>query len=278
MQRFSYVTVIASAFFLLFPGCSGEKENTPQPPPPNLIKVGDLAPVKPPVPAKLIQTVELEFCILEMPQRNIQWLFSEVWPLLYDRPVRPNDPDVFAANLFQFGFGEQQMWHTIATLLESADTIVERRTKIKLDFGQFDELVVDRIDTKMNLFYLRSNLEIEPFHIDRGQFVFKVTASPEPGIRGICRLQATPVYMPFRLPDKPEAKEDISIESLGFAVNMSPGDFFILGPKPDFATVLQNETAETGATGEKSIAHFLFTDPQKSKIRLFAVFCTGISD
>jgi hypothetical protein len=185
---------------------------------------------------------------------------------------------VFAANSFKFGFGEQQMWYTIADLLEPAGTIVERRIKMKLDYGQIDEFIIERVDTKMNLFYLKSNLEIKSLDIDQGQFVFKIMASPVTGIRGICRLEATPVYMPVKLSTDKELKENISIDSLGFAVNMGPGDFFILGPQPEYAKLVRDETTDMNTAGEKSLTNFLFTNPEKNKVRLFAVFCTGISD
>jgi hypothetical protein len=281
MKKVRCLIVIVVIILLNFLGCSPKKGKTPQtPPPPTNIRLGDIVPVRPPAATKPMQTVEFEFCILEIPQRNIDRLAIDVWPALYTKPVQPNDHEAFIANSLKVGFGERQMWPTIAEMLESAGTILERKTRLYLDFGQIDEFVIDRIHTKTNLFYLQPNLEIKSLLLDRGQLVLKVKTSPVPAVRGLNQLQATTVFMPIKRTEEKNSteKQDITIESLGFSVNMSPGDFFILGPQPDYAVVLQDEITEANSAGEKSIANFLFAEPEKSKMRIFVVFCTGISD
>ncbi len=245
-------------------GCSDTDKK--QPPTTN-IKLGDLAPVNPVGPVRPIQTVAFDFFSIELPAENIGEL-SDIWPMLYTKPVRLTDPGAFSANSFRLVFGEPQMWARTATLLESAGGGLAGRVGLLLDYGQTDDFIITQINDKTDVSYLTSDLAIESLTAQSGRLVLKVTVSPVAGVRGVCDLKAMPVFIPTRSRDsteEPAKMEETALDTLGFTVEMSPGDFFLLGPA-------------NYPSSANSLGSLFFTTAKNKKIRLYAVFCSDISD
>jgi len=264
MLRFGAITAYILTALLLLAGCSAKDKTEP---PITDIRLGDLAPINPTVPARPVQTVLFDFYSLQLPQRNIAAL-SDIWPTLYTKPVRLTDPDAFAANSFQLVFGEVQMWQQTATLLESAGGRCTDKLRLVLDCGQIDDLVIAAVSQSTDISYLTSSLSIESISAPPGQLLLKVQVLPVAEARGLCNLNARPVFVPDRSPTPDKnvtAPQDVSFDALGFSVQMSPGDFLLMGPS-------------TRPSGTDSLGSLFFTTAEHTQIRLHAIFCSGITD
>ncbi len=264
MLRLAPTTVYTLIVLVMLAGCSGEDKN--KPPAPD-IKLGNLAPINPIGPIRPIQTVAFDFYTIELPAESAD-LLSDIWPMLYTKPVRLTDPAAFAANSFRLVFGEPQMWQKTAALLESAGGRPVASVRLLLDYGQTGDFVVTRIREKTNIFHLTSDLSIDSLTAPRGRLVLRVRVSPVAGVRGLCDFNAMPVFIPARsrtfLEDSTKI-EDVALETLGFTVEMSPGDFFLMGPA--------NYPSSTNSLGS-----LFFTTAKNEKIRVYAVFCSNITD
>jgi hypothetical protein len=65
---------------------------------------------------QLLKTINLDIHIFEMPIEDINVL-NVVWQMMYTKPLQFNDYEAFKANSFSIGFGQIQMWNTIANVL-----------------------------------------------------------------------------------------------------------------------------------------------------------------
>lgn len=265
MLRLGLTTAYILTSLMLLTGCSGQKKEEA---PVADIKLGDLAPVGPIGTVMRTQTVAFDFYKLDLPAANIQKL-SDIWKMLYTRPVRLADPAAFAANYFRLVYGESQMWDKTAEMLQSAGAKEAAKISMLLDYGQFDNLVIARIRKKENMFYFTRKLEIEPVKAEPGHIVLKINATAVPGVRGVCDLNATPVLMPRQLPtlemDPTAGTGQVDLPLLGFTVQMSPGSFLLIGP----TSYPQNK---------KLFSNRFFIPRRESRIRVYVIFCRSITD
>ena len=264
MLRSGAITAYILTALLLLTGCPAKDKTEP---PITDIRLGDLAPINPTVPARSVQTVAFDFYGLRLPAENITVL-SDIWLTLYTKPLRLADPDAFAANSFKLVFGEAQMWQKTATLLESAGARAAGNVRLILDYGQADDVAISQTDEKTSISYLTANLTIESLAAQGGQLVLKVKVAPVAGARGVCDFSAIPVFIPVGPKASDEnsaAAEDISFDALGFSVQMGPGDFLLMGPLRYPSTA-------------NSLGGLFFTTAQERTICLYAIFCSGITD
>jgi hypothetical protein len=259
-------TTIAYALFILamLAGCSRTDKNEP---PDTNVKLGDLAPIRPIGPISSIKLVAFDLYTIELPAESTNRI-SDIWSMLYTKPVRLAAPSAFAENSFQVVFGEPQMWPRTAALLESAGAGLAGKTKLFLDYGQTDEFVITQINSEAHITYLTPDSAIESLTARPGRLVLRVMVSPAAAARGLCDFNAVPVLIPdvsHTPTDAPPKIEDVVFENLGFTVEISPGDFFLLGP------VMYPASAN-------SLGSLFFTTAKYKKIRVYAVFCSGIMD
>ena len=265
MLRLGPTTAYTLISLMLLAGCSGpNKKETPVAD----IKLGDLAPVGHIGTVMRTQTVAFDFYKLELPAANIQKL-SDIWKILYTRPVRLADPAASAANYFRLVYGESQMWDKTAEILQSAGAKETAKISMLLDYGQTDDLVIARIRKKENMFYFTRKLEIEPVKAEPGHIVLKVNATAVPRVRGVCDLNVTPVLLPKKQPtvdvDPTAGTGQVDLPLLGFIVQMSPGSFLLIGP----TSYPQNK---------KLFSNRFFIPRRESRIRLYVIFCRSITD
>ena len=189
------VPTTAYIFILLtlLTGCSGTNKKLP---PTSSIKFSDLVPANPASPPK---TAAFEFYTIELPAENTDRL-SDVWSMLYTKPVRLTNPRASSANDFKLVFGEIQMWQRTAALLESAGAALIERTRLVLDYGQIKDFSITKITSETKMSYLASDLTIETLTAQPGRLVLRLSVSPVPGERGVCTFNAMPVLIPAIIP------------------------------------------------------------------------------
>jgi hypothetical protein len=261
MLRLATTTVYTLIVLIMLAGCSGTKDK--QPSASANIKLSDLIPVNPASPAK---TAAFDFYTIELPAENTDRL-SDIRSMLYTKPVRLTDPRALSANDFELVFGEIQMWQKTAAMLESAGAALIVRTRLILDFGQIKDFIITQIRNETKVSYLKPDLTIESSTVQSGRLVLRLSVSPVSGERGVCNFNATPALIPdiSTNPTEEQRIEETVFENLAFTVEMSPSDFFLMGP-----------ASYPGITN--SIGNLFFTTQQGQKIRVYTIFCSGISE
>ena len=260
MLRLAQTTAYTLIVLTLFTGCSGTNKKQP---PTSSIKLSDLVPANPVSPVK---TAAFDVYTIELPAENIDQL-SDIWSILYTKPVRLTDPRAWSANDFKLVFGEIQMWQRTASLLESAGAALIENNRLLLDYRQFKDFRIIQTTSETKVSYLTSDLMIKHVMVQSGRLVLRLSVSQVSGERGVCSFKAVPVLIPTLTHDANETThkiEDKVFDDLAFSVEMSPSDFFIMGP--------------VGYPGTNSLGNLVFTTAQGRKIRVYTVFCSGTSE
>jgi hypothetical protein len=260
MLRLAPTIAYTLIVLVLLTGCSGTNKKQP---PTSSIKLSDLVPANPVSPAK---TAVFKFYTIELPAENIDRL-SDIWSMLYTKPIQLTNPRASSANDFKFVFGEIQMWQRIAEMLESAGAALIEKNKLLLDYGQIKDFTITQINSETKVSYITSDLTIGSLTVKSGRLVLRLSVSPIPGERGVCSFNATPALIPDIPPDaneQPQKTEEKVFDALAFTVEMSPSDFFLMGPE--------------SYPGTNSLGNLVFTTAQGRKIWVYTVFCIGLSE
>jgi hypothetical protein len=231
------------------------------------VKISDLAPssdANHPA-SRLLKTINLDIHIFEMPIENINVL-NVVWQMMYTKPLQFNDYDAFKANSFSIGFGQIQMWNTIANVLRDAGGKKIETVSLLLPDGETNDFTIARLNKEQTIFYISTAGSMEGATIGPGKLALRIKVEKIPGSRGVCEVNAQPVFPSPITSPIPQLAAKFLFTSAGFGLKMSPGDFVLLGP-------------------EKYIGHqitlgsLFFSRPgRKPSVRMFLLVCTGIID
>jgi hypothetical protein len=268
MTRFFQIMVFLCTAVLLT-GCKAPEEEKPVW---EQVKISDLATpsdVNQPG-SRLLKTINLDVHIFEMPAEDTNTL-NIVWQMMYAKPLQFNDYDAFCANSFSIGFGQIQMWSTIANVLRDAGGEHIETDSLLLSDGETKDFTITRLNKEQTVFYISSAGSMEGATVGRGKLALRIKVKKIPGSRGICQVNVQPVFTPPiqspipQLAERAKAAEFL-FTSTGFGLKMSPGDFVLLGP-------------------EKYIGHqitlgsLFFSIPKpKPTVRMFLFICTRIID
>lgn len=251
-----------------------------------IVKIGDLAPSygdKPPQ-TELLKTINFDLHIFEVPADNIDML-DDIWRMLYIRPLRFNDYRVFSNNSFSARFGQIQRWDKIQELLLAADAQLITKVTLFLSDGQAQTITVIGLDSPRTVFFTSISGSREGANIGPGILALRVKAQKVPAFRGVCDLTAHPVFsVPIKsavpqLTDRGKFREFPFI-CAAFGLNMSPGDFVMLGPKE----YISDQTDLCGLFFSNPQGSLFFSETvrkpleYKPTIRIFVLFCTRIID
>jgi hypothetical protein len=261
--------VLLSCATLLLTGCNSSEETDAFW---HKVKIGDLVPPHDADrPASLLlKTISFNNYIFEIPAENID-ILDNIWPMLYTKPLRLNDADAFKANFFSAGFGQVQMWDKIRDLLFAANAKKTETTSLLLSDGHTSDIVVAELDSEQTIFYISTSGSMEGTTIGPGILALRIKAEKVPGSRGVCEVDAKPVFpSPIRtqIPRLAPREKfgEFLFTSAGFKLKMSPGDFVILGP-------------EKYISHQITLGSLFFSRPKpKPVVRVFLFVCTGIID
>lgn len=254
---------------LLLIGCDSTGENKPVW---EQVKLADLAPshVDEKAENQLLKTINFNIYIFETPAENADKL-NAVWPILYTKPMRFNDKSAFNANSFLAGFGDAQMWNPVADLLRIAGSKrIEKISLLLLD-GNANDVSIILLRDEQEIFYVPQGGVMEGVSVGSGKLVWRIKAEKKPGSRGVCKVEAEPVFLPPRhslipqLAAEEKTKEYV-FSSAGFGLEMTPGDFVFIGP-------------EKYINHRITLAGIFFGQPQqKPAIRTYLLVCTAINE
>jgi len=219
---------------------------------------------------RLLKTINLDIHIFEMPAEDVNVL-NYVQQMLYTKPLQFNDYEAFKANSFSLGFGQLQMWDTIANVLRDAGSKHIETVSLLLFDGEINDFTIARLNKEQTVFYTSSAGSMEGATIGPGKLALRIKIEKIPGSRGVCNVSAMPVFtspkinLAPRLAEREKANEFL-FTSAGFSLKMSPGDFVLLGP-------------EKYVDNQITLGSLFFSMPKpKPTIRMFLLICTRIID
>jgi hypothetical protein len=267
MTRFFQIMIFTCTAVLLT-GC-----NTPEKEKPiwEQVKISDLAPYEVNNAAgRLIKTIDLDIHIFEMPAEDINTV-SNIWQMMYTKPLQFNDFDAFKANSFLLGFGQLPMWNIIANVLRDAGGKKKETVSLLLPDGETSDFTITKLNKEQTIFYISSTGSMEGVTIGPGKLSLRIKVEKIPGSRGVCNIIAQPVFTPPitslipQLAEREKANEFL-FTSAGFHLKMSPGDFVLLGPEKYLGHQI-------------TLGSLFFSRPKpEPTIRMFLIICIRIID
>ncbi|MBN1392444.1 MAG: hypothetical protein JW947_06530 [Sedimentisphaerales bacterium] len=268
MARFLQIIVFISTAILLI-SC-----NTPSKEKPiwEQVKIRDLRSLSDAdSPAdRLLKTINLDIHIFEIPGEDANTL-NVVWQMMYAKPLQFNDFDAFKANSFSVGFGQIQMWDTIANVLRDAGGKQIETVSLLLPDGETSDFPVARLNSEHTVFYISSGGSMEGATIGPGRLALRIKVEKILGSRGVCKVTALPVFPSLMTSPIPQLAEqaksaEFLFTSAGFSLKMSPGDFVLLGPQKYIGHQI-------------TLGSLFFSRPKpRPTVRLFLIICTRIID
>jgi hypothetical protein len=219
---------------------------------------------------RLLKTINFDIHIFEMPAKDYNGL-NNFWEMMYAKPLHFNNYDAFHANSFSAGFGQISMWNTIAAVLRNAGGEHIETVSLLLFDGETKDFTITRLNEEQTVFYIANDSSMEGVTIRPGKLVLRIKVEKVPGERGVCVLNALPVFtlsLQSAVPQLAEhaKSQEFLFKSAGLFLKMSPGDFVLFGP-------------------EKYIGHqitlgslFFSTPKPKPIVRMFLLICTRVID
>jgi len=238
------------------------------------IKITDLAAAASPRPPRgvLPATIEFNVFTFEVPAEKIG-VFEEVRSMLYKKPLRYNDHDAFKANSFLVGYGTTETWDKIGDLLRSAGARRARTLSVLVVDGQSNDVAITRLKNERTIYYVSTTGSIESVPMGPGGLVLRLTGQTVPGERGVCRVDALPVFVASRRSPMAMAAPGADLHAgqfafipVAFRLKMNGGDFVLLGPKK----YIDHRTTLAGA--------FFSRPGVKSFFRVYLIVCARIND
>jgi len=247
------------------------------------IKIGDLAPRqdgKPP-PSRLIETINFDLHIFEIPAENIDKL-DDTRKNLYTRPLRFNSLYAFGANSFSVHFGQIRMLDEIYNLLLAASGKILTKVSLMLADGLPESIAITGLDGPRTISFTSTYGSKEGANIGPGILTLRLTAQTIPGSRGVCNVTAYPVFSPpirraaIPLLDARTKMREFPFSAAAFALKMGPGDFVLLGPKE----YVSDQTALGGLFFSNPKGSLFISETErkppalKPAVRIFLLVCT----
>lgn len=234
-------------------------------------KLGDLRPVYTPeqLNKRLLKPINFDVYFIEMPAKNINAL-DDIWNILHSEQLHLADPASFKANLFQAGFGQAEIWDQMGQVLRNANAKRLKTVSLLLYDKQADNVTIARFNKRKTLFYISIAGSMEAITVTSGKLAMRIAVEAIPDRRGLCNVTVTPVCPEsnqnlIRLLKQKNPSRDFIFDSVGLTLNMSPGDFFFLGPK---------KYSDNQAT----LGSMFFSKPgDKPAIRAYIVVCTKVT-
>ena len=132
------------------------------------------------------------------------------------------------------------------------------------------EIDIIRLREKKTVFYVAAGGSAEGVTIGPGKLNLKIKVQKMASVKGICKFKAIPSSpspikdILSRLPDR-KNDGDFDFDVLGFNVNMSPGDFLLLGSRQKNNDPL-------------SLANLFFNRKRLGpKLRIYMISCTRVN-
>ena len=268
MVRVGLITAISGTILILL-GCgsqSGDKPVYEQ------VKIYDL------IPSPSASTgprqrglIELDTHIFELPAANLP-LLADLWnSVLSGSPLKYRSAEAFKASGFVAATGTLNIWDEVDQVLRAAECRKAGTVSVLLFKNQSDYVSAASVEDERTFFYVEADGKVAGLSLSNGLAAFRIRAQDIPGTRGAVRMSFQPVFhrsvaSRIRKLAMRTSYEDIIFDSIGLEMQISPGQFILLGPR------------EYGG-GQMSLSRLFFRRSKPRPIVLiYLVICRSISD
>jgi hypothetical protein len=268
MVRAGLIIAISGTILIVL-GCSGQSADRPVY---EQVKIYDLIP-SPSVSTQPRQQglIELDTHIFELPAANLP-LLADLWnSVLSDSPLKYRSAKAFKASGFVAAAGTLNIRDEIDQVLRAAESRKARTVSLLLFKTQSDYVSVASVEDERTFFYAEPDGKVAGLSLSNGLAAFRIKVDGIPGTRGAVRMSLQPVFRSSvagrtgKLATRTNY-EDIVFDSIGLEMQMSPGQFILLGP------------GEYGG-GQMSLSRLFFSHSKPRPIaRLYLILCRNISD
>jgi hypothetical protein len=146
-----------------------------------------------------------------------------------------NSPIGFKKNFFKAGTGRENPWRKFTQIYNRQNGKVKSTLTYLVGFDQREYITAAYVNSVKNIFYNGTNGQVKGVTIQPGKLALQFTPTQIPGTKGFCRLNIVPVSISARssdyLPDELKNNEKIIFNSAGFNIEISEGDFILIGPE-----------------------------------------------
>ncbi len=269
MLRFGLI-IAFSGILLILPACGGKPPGKPVY---EQVKIYDLASsTSSGSPQQQLRgLIELETYIFELPDVNYP-LLQDLWHTkLSDSPLRYRSANAFKTSGFTAGVGTVETWDEISAILRLAECRKTKMVSLLLPENQSDYIPIARIEGERTVFYAETDGRVVGVSLSNGLAAFRVKTQNIPTTRGAFRLGLQPVFrkpMISKLKQLAEKKndEEIIFDSVGLEMQMSPGQFVLLGPR------------EYGRE-QMSLSRLFFKKSETSPlVQIYLILCRNINE
>lgn len=239
------------------------------------IKITDLAPANSPENPDNIKTVSFDIHKIEFPADRMDEV-KEIYEDLQTSALSLNSTTGFKENLFQAGLGQKQTWEKLNQVYKKANAEVKSSMSYIINFDQPNYIPAARIDPAKKLYYHQADGNLKKAVIKNSELTFRITARRIANRKGFCRLYIVPAFRNKTSENRFESflKEgsgnqgnifnDSVFESTAFNVEISRGDFILIGP-------------EKFVPHQYTLPAVLFCSQQpKPVFRIFLILCKQI--
>ena len=234
-------------------------------------KITDLAPARSSDrdDKQFLKKVNIDVYTIEIAADKAQVL-DKIHEMLYPQPFRFNDHKAFKSNLFSAGFGQNQMWTQIGTLLDSVGATGINPLTLLLFNDMANDMTVSILNKKQTVFYTSSKGEMLGETIGPGKLALRIKAEQLPSSRGVCMVSIKPIFSSLikskiSRATKGGAKGELVFNSFGFRLKMTPGDFILLGP----TKYINNKITLAG--------HLFYSEERKPVAMIFLLVCRRLN-
>lgn len=253
--KFSFVCLL----LVMFAGCNGPPETEPIW---KGTKLEDLAQAKADKTVKPKSAmVILTGYMFEIPADNLED-FANVWKMLRIEPIACENSDAFKSNSFIAGFGREEMTVAVQKVLGQVKARNAGTISILISDGFSNDTVVTEIERK-KIYYVTKTLKMESMTIGPGNIGLRTIAERVPASKGVFQLRFVPIFSPAL---RSSESEEVKFSSASFRVNISPGDFVLIG-------------SNKYSGHQITLGSLMFSSSQrKPSVRAFLFACNRIDD
>jgi len=197
------------------------------------IKITDLIP---PENLQKPSQVNLTVFTYEMPAKNAS-IVTDVYKSLPKNFFKFASINAFKANGFEAGFGQDAIWKQLGDSLGLAMARKSKTDNLLFMDRSTNELVTGRSYHGQKFYLHKRSGSIEPITLKNGQFFWRVKARAMAERKGVALVQIQILQKEIgtltskKLPGF-KTGENIYYD-MGIRLNMSPGDFVVIGPSAE---------------------------------------------
>jgi hypothetical protein len=292
MNNKSVITILTVFLLSFLCGCQNNQNQ-----PTELVAPGDIIKLSDIQPTHKIQTpteMVIKMFTYELPAENIQYL-DEIYDEISESHLRYPDLDLFKENGFEAGFATEPVWPIISDALYRASAQNVLTSNLLFLDSATNRIPAAETYNKQSFYLHKRRGEPELVKLPTGQLLFEVKARalPDGGGYGLVQIEAMHQknILPTltNIPGYENAGKTI-FNQISFKLNMTVGEFVVLGPSLDesdrvtLADLFFKRTGdifvpiETEIDSDKIMTPKYRIEKNIPLIRLYVFACVGIKN